>query len=185
MLVLIDHANIQATFSYNNRRVDWDDLRQFIDSAYDHIDPSVFSIFIGLPPNDDVFGGLRDKKEKFARYLEYSGFIVYTREGIPTIRDGAVVSYRADTDLLLVIHGLDLISLYDPSHVVIITGDNDFCTLVEHIRRQARRVTVAGLSSWIGSALIRTATDILDLYPLYVSSPSHIHQDVMTLTQTS
>lgn len=97
----------------------------------------------------------------FLTWLRRNGFRVVTR----TLRRASDGSLRGDLDLELAIDVLLQVPHVDV--IILVSGDSDYCYLVETVQRLGRRVEVA-------SAPRNTAVELLELADYYVDLEANI-----------
>jgi len=68
---------------------------------------------------------------------------------------------KADWDVGMTIDAIRLSSLLDA--IVLVTGDGDFCPLVEYLKNQGKQVEVIAFSKSASGRLIEMADDFIDL----------------------
>jgi uncharacterized LabA/DUF88 family protein len=108
------------------------------------------------------FQELRARKLRFVHWLRIHGFLVMTKDGVPSGDN----HYKADVDLLMAVDAMDLVQQIKPDTVVLLTGDPDFAHLGLSLRRKGARVEVATVEQTIGGELRACASAVLDLKPL-------------------
>src|SRR5215471_10125211 len=163
LLVLVDESNIGSSVRTAGRGLDWLKLRDFLagpDTGRDLIEMVVYA---GLPPAIPIWQEERDKKNKFVQWLRANGFMVVTKDGAPA-EEGR---YKANVDVMMAIDALELSVEMQPDVVILVTGDADFAYLATKLRRRGIRVEVASVAQNLGSMLRSTASEVIDLAPLF------------------
>lgn len=96
---------------------------------------------------------------------EKSFFEALTKAGIETKVKDLQVFYgglkKADWDVGLTVDAIKLSTQLDA--IVLVTGDGDFCPLVEYLKGQGRQVEVIAFSKSASAKLIEMADDFIDL----------------------
>ena len=163
LLVFVDESNIGSSVRTAGRGLDWLKLRDFLagpDTGRDLIEMVVYA---GLPPAIPIWQEERDKKNKFMQWLRSNGFMVVTKDGSPT-EEGR---YKANVDVMMAIDALELSVEMRPDVVILVTGDADFAYLALKLRRRGIRVEVASVAQNLGNMLKSTASNVIDLAPLF------------------
>src|SRR5882757_11021004 len=166
VLVLVDESNVGSSVRTAGRGLDWLKLRDFLagpDTGRELIEMVVYA---GLPPAIPIWQEERDKKNKFMQWLRSNGFLVVTKDGSPA-EEG---HYKANVDVMMAIDALELSVEMQPDVVILVTGDTDFAYLAIKLRRRGIRVEVASVTQNLGNMLKSTASEVIDLAPLFRTS---------------
>jgi uncharacterized LabA/DUF88 family protein len=163
LLVLVDESNIGSSVRTAGRGLDWLKLRDFLagpDTGRHLIEMVVYA---GLPPAIPIWQEEREKKNKFMQWLRSNGFMVVIKDGSPA-EEGR---YKANVDVMMAIEALELSVEMQPDVVILVTGDADFAYLALKLRRRGIRVEVASVAQNLGNMLKSTASNVIDLAPLF------------------
>ena len=163
VLVLVDEANVVSSARALNRSLDWLKLRDFLIDEQSNRELIEMVVYAGLPPSMPEWQAERDRKNSFLHWLRSHGFLVVTKDGSPT-EEG---HYKANVDVMMSIDAVELSVEMRPEVVVLVTGDADFAYLALQLRRRGIRVEVASMAQNLGSALKTTASEVIDLAPLF------------------
>src|SRR5438309_4961595 len=163
VLVLVDESNVGSSVRTAGRGLDWLKLRDFLAGPETGRDLIEMVVYAGLPPAIPVWQEERDKKNKFMHWLRSNGFMVVTKDGAPA-EEG---HYKANVDVMMAIDALELSVEMQPDVVILVTGDADFAYLAIKLRRRGIRVEVASVAQNLGNMLKSTASEVIDLAPLF------------------
>src|SRR5215475_9961932 len=163
LLVLVDESNIGSSVRTAGRGLDWLKLRDFLAGPATGRDLIEMVVYAGLPPAIPAWYEERDRKNKFVQWLRANGFMVVTKDGSPA-EEGR---YKANVDVMMAIDALELSVEMRPDVVILVTGDADFAYLATKLRRRGIRVEVASVAQNLGNTLRSTASDVIDLAPLF------------------
>lgn len=164
ILALVDESHLLSAARSLNKSIDWIAVREYLLDEGDGSEAvGEIVVYVGLPPIFvPEFQELRARKLRFVHWLRIHGFLVITKDGVPSGDN----HYKADVDLLMAVDALDLVNQIRPDTVVLLTGDPDFAHLGISLRRRGIRVEVATIEQSIGGELRACASAILDLKPL-------------------
>jgi uncharacterized LabA/DUF88 family protein len=163
LLVLVDESNIGSSVRTAGRGLDWLKLRDFLAGPNTGRELIEMVVYAGLPPPIPIWQEERDKKNKFMHWLRSNGFMVVTKDGAPA-EEGR---YKANVDVMMAIDALELSVEMRPDVVILVTGDADFAYLAIKLRRRGIRVEVASVAQNLGNILRSTASEVIDLAPLF------------------
>jgi len=163
LLVLVDESNVGSSVRTAGRGLDWLKLRDFLAGPATGRDLIEMVVYAGLPPAIPTWQEERDKKNKFVQWLRANGFMVVTKDGAPA-EEGR---YKANVDVMMAIDALELSVEMRPDVVILVTGDADFAYLAIKLRRHGIRVEVASVAANLGNMLRATASEVIDLAPLF------------------
>jgi len=170
VLVLVDEANMTSAARRFQRRVDWLTLRKFLADPDEGRRLIEMVMYVGLPPNLSNYRDRREKKQRYIRWLEHSGFLVVTKEGVPKdVEDG---TYKSNVDVVMAIDAMDLALSIRPDIVVLVTGDSDFAYLATQLRRRGIIVEVASDPQSQSETLRNSANGVIDLTEIIDDFPS-------------
>lgn len=159
VLIMYDDANITRGFYRLGVRVKWDILEQFLIKDNILVESVVF---VGMPPQRELFENQFANKERFCKYMVKSGRTVITRYGTP-VQLSTRLTYKANVDLLLTVECLDRYIRYRPDVVILATGDSDYVPLVKWLQKQGVYVVIASTADTVSSELLSAASEYLPL----------------------
>lgn len=163
ILALVDESHLLSAARSLNKSIDWIAVREYLLDEGESTNVGEIVVYVGLPPIFvPEFQELRARKLRFVHWLRIHGFLVITKDGVPSGDN----HYKADVDLLMAVDAMDLVNQIRPDTVVLLTGDPDFAHLGISLRRRGIRVEVATIEQSIGGELRASASAILDLKPL-------------------
>ena len=164
ILALVDESHLLAAARSMNKSIDWLAVREYLlDEGESPDNHGEIVVYVGLPPIFvPEFQELRARKLRFVHWLRIHGFMVVTKDGVPSGDN----HYKADVDLLMAVDAMDLVGQINPDTVVLLTGDPDFAHLGLSLRRRGIRLEVATVEQSIGGELRACASAVLDLKPL-------------------
>lgn len=153
VVVFLDYANINRSARDKRCRLDYYDLLQyfgenrFLAEAY---------CYVPLNPRNEhrLDGEIED--------LWRSGYIVHTKLG--TIAGG---TYRCNFDVEITMDMLKVVQQVRPDIVVLASGDADFASLIQDIRKAGIRVEVAAFAETAGLNVLLKCSGFIDLAVYY------------------
>jgi len=140
ILALVDESHLLAAARAMNKSIDWLAVREYLlDEGESPDNQGEIVVYVGFPPIFvPEFQELRARKLRFVHWLRIHGFLVMTKDGVPSGDN----HYKADVDLLMAVDAMDLVQQIKPDTVVLLTGDPDFAHLGLSLRRKGVRVEV-------------------------------------------
>lgn len=164
VLALVDESNLLGAARVLNRRLDWNQIRDYLADPEQGRELLEFVVYVGLPPAGmSAYQEQRDKKLRFVYWLRTNGFLVVAKDGSPT----EDCRFKADMDVMMAIDGVALAAEMRPDTVILVTGDSDFAYLALTLRRRGIRVEVAAIAQTLGNELRASANDVIDLRKLF------------------
>ena len=97
------------------------------------------------------------KQQKFLSSMQRQGYQVFSKEVVQRA-DG---SRKANLDVELALHMVDLVDSYDTA--ILVSGDGDFAFAVRRVQSRGKRVEVVSFGSNTSVALSKVADSYLDL----------------------
>jgi len=142
--VFVDLQNVQEVFEKQWSEVRYDKLRDYIKSKHNVIK---FVAFIPYKADDE-------KRQRLIDAISLMGYRVICKQAKE--RPDGSVKANMDMEIALEIH-----SMVDSiDEVILVSGDSDFCPLVDFLSRRGKRIKVIGPGRGPTSLeLIRTADD--------------------------
>lgn len=143
--VFIDGDNLYGTLSILGWQMDFAKLRSLITA-----DCTIYDCFYYTSWDDD------EKKKNFAIFLINNGFTVKKRELQKIMQGGRVQKIKGNIDILMTLDIVVTRKNYDIA--VLVTGDGDFCPVVEYLRSVGKRVVA--ISSKFEAASIELVNSV-------------------------
>ena len=151
--IFIDGDNLYGSLSLLGWHIDFRRLRELLTA-----DCRVFDCFYYTSWDED------ERKKKFAIFLINNGFTVRKREQQRIHKAGKLVAIKANTDIMMVLDMVTMKKNYDIC--VMVTGDGDFCPVVDYLRQNGKRVVA--VSSKFDTACI----DLVNAVDKFIDLPS-------------
>ncbi|MEO0107579.1 MAG: NYN domain-containing protein [candidate division WOR-3 bacterium] len=150
--VFVDVQNVQETFERQGKEVRYDALKRNIiimgkHEKYDYK-------FVGFVPyrRDD------ERRQRLIDALSFQGYRVVSKP----VRERVDGSIKANMDIEMTLEILSMAEIVD--EVIIVTGDGDFCALVDYLSKRGKRIVVVGLGRGYTSVeLIRSCDEYINL----------------------
>ncbi len=162
VLILADSDNTFISAQSFNRKVDWQQIRDYLADPDEGRELIEMVIYVGLPPARERFLEQRKTKEKFIYWAKSHGFLVVPKEGKAKGED-----FETNIDIVMAMDAVELALEIQPDIVVLVTGDSDFAYLAEKLRRRGIRVEVASVEQSLGNELKMAANSVVDLVELF------------------
>ena len=117
--------------------------------------------YTAIVENDDEFTPLRPLID----WLDYNGFNLVTKEAKEYTTDNGYKKIKGNMDVELAVDALETAKFVD--HIVLLSGNGDFCALVAAIQRMGVRVsvvsTIKSSPPMISDELRRQADNFIEL----------------------
>ena len=150
--VFVDVQNVQETFERQGKEVRYDALQRNIIIMGKHEKQSYK--FVGFVPykRDD------ERRQRLIDALSFQGYRVVSKP----VRERVDGSIKANMDIEMTLEILSMAELVD--EVIIVTGDGDFCALVDFLSKKGKRIVIVGLGRGYTSVeLIRSCDEYINL----------------------
>ena len=153
VVVFLDYANINRAAREKRYRMDYHDLLQYVGEDRFLIDAHCY-----VPINPRNEHRLDGEIEE----LWSSGYIVNTKRG--TIAGG---TYKCNFDVEITMDMLKVVYQVKPDIIVLASGDSDFVSLIQEVRKSGVRVEVAAFEETAGADILRKCSGFINLAVYY------------------
>ncbi len=153
VVVFLDYANINRAAREKRYRVDYQDLLQYVGEQRFLVDAYCY-----VPINPRNEHRLDGEIEELWR----SGYIVHTKKG--TIAGG---TYKCNFDVEITMDVLKVMYQVKPDVIVLASGDSDFVSLIQEVRKSGIRVEVAAFVGTAGSDILLKCSGFINLAVYY------------------
>jgi uncharacterized LabA/DUF88 family protein len=153
VVFFLDYANINRAAREKRYRMDYDDLLQYVGENRFLIDAHCY---VPIDPRNEH--RLDGEIEKLWR----SGYIVTSKKG--SIAGG---TYKCNFDVEIAMDVLKVVYQVKPDIIVLATGDADFVTLIQEVRKSGVRVEVAAFPETAGRDILLKCSGFIDMAVYY------------------
>ena len=153
VVFFLDYANINRAAREKRYRLDYANLLQYVGEDRFLIDAHCY-----VPINPRNEHRLDGEIEELWR----SGYIVTTKKG--TIAGG---TYKCNFDVEITMDVLKVVYQVKPDIIVLATGDADFVSLIQEVRKSGVRVEVAAFVETAGTNILLKCSGFIDLAVYY------------------
>jgi len=153
VVVFLDYANINRAAREKRYRLDYHDLLQYVGEERFLIDAHCY---IPINPRNE------HRLDREIQELWRSGYIVTTKVG--TIAGG---TYKCNFDVEITMDILKVVYQVKPDILVLATGDSDFVSLIQEVRKSGVRVEVAAFEETAGTDIMSKCSGFIDLAVYY------------------
>lgn len=153
VVFFLDYANINRAAREKSYRLDYHDLLQYVGENRFLIDAHCY-----VPINPRSEHRLDGDIEELWR----SGYIVTTKRG-----SIAGETYKCNFDVEITMDVLKIVYQVKPDILVLATGDADFVTLIQEVRKSGVRVEVAAFPETAGRDILLKCSGFIDLAVYY------------------
>src|SRR6266581_9710620 len=153
VVVFLDYANTSRSAREKRYHLDYHDLLQYIGENRFLIDAHCY-----VPINPRNEHRLDGEIEELWR----SGYLVTTKVG--TIAGG---TYKCNFDVEIAMDVLKVVYQVKPDIIVLASGDSDFISLIQEVRKSGIRVEVAAFEETAGIAIMSKCSGFIDLAVYY------------------
>jgi len=153
VVVFLDYANINRAAREKRYRLDYHDLLQYVGEERFLIDAHCY---IPINPRNE------HRLDREIQELWRSGYIVTTKVG--TIAGG---TYKCNFDVEITMDILKVVYQMKPDIIVLATGDSDFVSLIQEVRKSGVRVEVAAFEETAGTDIMSKCSGFIDLAVYY------------------
>lgn len=153
--VFIDGANLYATTKAIDIHIDFKKLSSFFAEQGQLIRMSYYTAIF----DDTEYSSIRPMID----WLDYNGYTVVTKPVREFTDSSGNTRIKGNMDVELVVDALEAAKYAD--HIVLFSGDGDFCALIEALQRKGKRVSIVSSmkTQMISDALRRQADFLIDL----------------------
>ncbi len=153
VVFFLDYANINRAAREKSYRLDYHNLLQYVGENRFLIDAHCY-----VPINPRSEHRLDGDIEELWR----SGYIVTTKRG-----SIAGETYKCNFDVEITMDMLKIVYQVKPDIIVLATGDADFVTLIQEVRKSGVRVEVAAFPETAGRDILLKCSGFIDLAVYY------------------
>jgi uncharacterized LabA/DUF88 family protein len=169
VFVFIDEWNIVASAKKQfSKGMDWRLLRTHIEEIVQkiygndvYIAPTV--VFVPSPPPTVDMIDMYLRKYGFIRWMRSKGFLVVSRDCPPT----GTQTFKGDMDAVMAAYIMEHVFTDKIDGVVILSGDGDFCYMIERLRAHGVRVDVMACGLDMSNDLLLYADEVHMLDDLF------------------
>ncbi len=153
VVFFLDYANINRAAREKSCRLDYHNLLQYVGENRFLIDAHCY---VPINPRSEhrLDGDIED--------LWRSGYIVTTKRG-----SVAGETYKCNFDVEITMDVLKIVYQVKPDIIVLATGDADFVTLIQEVRKSGVRVEVAAFPETAGKDILLKCSGFIDLDVYY------------------
>lgn len=155
VVVFLDYANIQRSASEKQCTLDYQHLLHYMGEARFLIEAYCYVPI--NPRSEHRLDGVIDN-------LWRAGYIVTTKVG--TI---AGVTYKCNFDVEITMDVLRVVYQVKPDIIVLASGDSDFVSLIQEVRKSGVRIEVAAFEETAGTGMMNKCSGFIDLAVYYDS----------------
>ena len=153
VVLFLDYANINRGAREKRFRMDYQDLLEYVGEERFLIDAHCYVPI--NPRNEHRLDGVIEG-------LWRSGYIVTTKVG--TIAGG---TYKCNFDVEITMDILKVVYQVKPDIIVLASGDSDFISLIQEVRKSGIRVEVAAFEETAGADIMSKCSGFIDLAVYY------------------
>jgi uncharacterized LabA/DUF88 family protein len=153
VVFFLDYANINRAATEKRYRLDYHDLLHYVGEDRFLIDAHCYVPI--NPRNEHRLDGVIEE-------LWRSGYIVTTKMG--TIAGG---TYKCNFDVEITMDMLKAMYHVKPDIIVLASGDSDFVSLIQEVRKSGVRVEVAAFEETAGADILLKCSGFIDLAVYY------------------
>ncbi len=153
VVFFLDYANINRAAREKRYRLDYRDLLQYVGENRFLIDAHCY---IPINPRNE------HRLDREIEELWRSGYLVNTKVG--SIAGG---TYRCNFDVEITMDMLKVVYQVKPDIIVLASGDADFVSLIQEVRKSGIRVEVAAFEETAGTDILNKCSGFIDLAVYY------------------
>ena len=153
VVFFLDYANINRAAREKRYRLDYCDLLQYVGEERFLIDAHCY---VPINPRNE------HRLDREIQDLWRSGYIVNTKVG--TIAGG---TYKCNFDVEITMDVLKVVYQVKPDIIVLASGDADFVSLIQEVRKSGVRVEVAAFEETAGTDMMSKCSGFIDLAVYY------------------
>ncbi len=155
VVFFLDYANINRAAREKRYRLDYLDLLHYVGEERFLIDAHCY---VPINPRNE------HRLDGVIQELWRSGYVVNTKVG--TIAGG---TYKCNFDVEITMDMLKVVYQVKPDIIVLASGDSDFVSLIQEVRKSGVRVEVAAFEETAGPDILRKCSGFIDLAVYYES----------------
>src|SRR5437588_12358932 len=153
VVFFLDYANINRAAREKRYRLDYHDLLHYVDEGRFLLD---VHCYVPINPRNE------HRLDREIEELWSSGYIVTTKMG--TIAGG---TYKCNFDVEITMDVLKAMYQVKPDIIVLASGDSDFVSLIQEVRKSGVRVEVAAFAETAGADILLKCSGFIDLAVYY------------------
>lgn len=153
VVFFLDYANINRAAREKRYRLDYHDLLRYVGEERFLIDAHCY---VPINPRNE------HRLDRVIEELWGSGYIVNTKLG--TIAGG---TYKCNFDVEITMDMLKTMYQVKPDIIVLASGDSDFVSLIQEVRKSGVRVEVAAFAETVGTDIVLKCSGFIDLAVYY------------------
>src|SRR5437763_7524182 len=153
VVFFLDYANINRAAREKRYRLDFHDVLQYVGEERFLIDAHCY---VPINPRNE------HRLDREIEELWRSGYIVTTKLG--TIAGG---TYKCNFDVEITMDVLKAMYQVKPDIIVLASGDSDFVSLIQEVRKSGVRVEVAAFEETAGTDIMLKCSGFIDLAVYY------------------
>ncbi len=153
VVFFLDYADINRAAREKRYRLDYHDLLQYVGENRFLIDAHCY---VPINPRNE------HRLDREIEELWSSGYIVNTKVG--TIAGG---TYKCNFDVEITMDMLKVVYQVKPDIIVLATGDSDFVSLIQEVRKSGVRVEVAAFEETAGTGIRLKCSGFINLAVYY------------------
>src|SRR3984893_16391515 len=153
VVFFLDYANINRAAREKRYRMDYHNLLQYVGEERFLIDAHCY---VPINPRNE------HRLDREIEELWRSGYIVTTKVG--TIAGG---TYKCNFDVEITMDMLKVVYQVKPDIIVLASGDSDFVSLIQEVRKSGVRVEVAAFEETAGADILSKCSGFIDLAVYY------------------
>src|SRR5713101_4011067 len=153
VVFFLDYANINRAARERRCRMDYHDLLHYVGEERFLIDAYCY---VPINPRNE------HRSDGVIEELWRSGYIVNSKVG--TIAGG---TYKCNFDVEITMDILKVVYQVKPDIIVLASGDSDFISLIQEVRKSGIRVEVAAFEETAGANILRKCSGFIDLAVYY------------------
>lgn len=153
VVLFLDYANINRAAREKRYRLDYHNLLHYLGEEQFLIDAYCY---VPINPRNE------HRSDGVIEELWRSGYIVNSKVG--TIAGG---TYKCNFDVEITMDVLKVVYQVKPDIIVLASGDSDFVSLVQDVRRSGVRVEVAAFEETAGTDMMSKCSGFIDLAVYY------------------
>ena len=153
VVFFLDYANINRAAREKRYGMDYHHLLQYVGEERFLVDAHCY---VPINPRNE------HRLDREIEELWRSGYIVTTKVG--TIAGG---TYKCNFDVEITMDMLKVVYQVKPDIIVLASGDSDFVSLIQEVRKSGVRVEVAAFEGTAGPDILRRCPGFIDLTVYY------------------
>src|SRR5438876_10056956 len=153
VVLFLDYANINRGAREKRFRMDYQDFLEYVGEDRFLVDAHCY---VPINPRNE------HRSDGIIQDLWRAGYIVTTKVG--TIAGG---TYKCNFDVEITMDMLKVVYQVKPDIIVLASGDSDFLSLIQEVRKSGIRVEVAAFEETAGIAIMSKCSGFIDLAVYY------------------